>query len=59
MVIFGVEPNMPSTGYGYLQIKNKNNIKKKLKEVIAFENLIKKKLKNNRRDITGIQEFFV
>ena len=36
-VIFGVEPNMPSTGYGYLQIDNKNNIKKKLKEVIAFK----------------------
>ena len=36
-IIFGVEPNTPSTGYGYLQIKNKNNLEKKLKEVIAFK----------------------
>lgn len=36
-IIFGVEPNMPSTGYGYLQTKNKINTKEKLNKVISFK----------------------
>lgn len=36
-VIFGVEPKIASTGYGYLKTKSKKNIKEKLKEVISFK----------------------